>query len=327
MKSHIFKKKYHLAWKIVGALLLLIIVSCSMTIDSIVQPASVNGGDILPVTLNVTITTNQAQTSNFMVAVLVPKVWKAAQNTHITFTSDISAGPQPMTVIPAGTAAPQGGGLDWPTLLANKFGNGGNLLPDYEWVAFYSNAGYSVAGNTTIHATVSITTKTSTDNLLFKPGYCVANSTDGLSSSDRYGSHFSNSCFQVNGTGDLIDFCNPQLSTIDPRTSFDNDIITVTFDGGVASTPLDNASQVYLCMSGITTTGDSLSVCTQTDQTKMNSLGLNKWQKDIWPRKLFNLTDNQHLAGLRYYFTDAGGNNKVGYGGGSAPFTYTFKCQ
>jgi len=73
--------------------------------------------------------------------------------------------------------------------------------------------------------------------------------------------------------------------------------------------------------------GDSLSVCTQTDQTKMNSLGLNKWQKDIWPRKLFNLTDNQHLAGLRYYFTDAGGNNKVGYGGGSAPFTYTFKCQ
>src|SRR6267378_2739596 len=95
MKSHIVKKKYHLAWKIVGALLLLIIVSCSMTIDSIVQPASVNGGDILPVTLNVTITTNQAQTSNFMVAVLVPKVWKAAQNTHITFTSDISAGPQP----------------------------------------------------------------------------------------------------------------------------------------------------------------------------------------------------------------------------------------
>jgi hypothetical protein len=297
-----------------------------MTIDSIVQPASVNGGDVLPVTLNVTITTNQTQTSNFMVAVLVPKVWKAAQNTHITFTSDISTGPQPMTVIPSGTAAPQGGGLDWPTLLANKIGNGGNLLPDYEWVAFYSNAGYSVAANATIHATVSVTTKTSQDNLLFKLGYCVANSTDGLSDPSRYGSYFS-SCFQVNGAGDLIDFCNPQLSTIDPRTSLDNDIVTVTFDGGVTPTALDNASQVYLCISGITTAGDSLSVCTQTDPTKMNSLGLNKWQKDIWPRKLFNLADNQHLAGLKYYFTDAGGNNKVGYGGGSAPFAYTFKCQ
>jgi hypothetical protein len=313
-------------WKIIGGLLLLIIVSCSITIDSVVQPASVNGGSILPVTLNVTITTNSSQTSNFMVAVLVPKVWKVAQNATITFTSDISSGDQGMTVIPAGTPAPQGGGLDWPTLLATKIGNGGNLLPDYEWVAFYSNASYTVSENATIHATVSIKIKTSPDNLFFKLGYCVANSTDGLSSSDRYAVAFPG-CFQVIGTGDLIDFCNPQLSTVDPRTSLDNDIITLTFDGGVQATPLDNASQVYLCIAGITATGDSLSVCTQTDATKMISLGLNKWQKDIWPRKLFNLADNQHLTGLRYYFTDATGSNRVGYAGGSAPFTYTFKCQ
>ena len=322
------RKAASLAWKALGALLLLIIVSCSISIDSIVQPSSVNGGDILPVTLNVTIVTQTTQTSNFMVAVLVPKVWKAAQNTTITFTSDITTGDQPMTLIPAGTPAPQGGGMDWPTLLASKIGNGGNHLPDFEWVAFYSNTSYSVAALATIHPTVSIKIKTSPDNLAFKLAYCVANSTDGLSSSDRYSFFLAGTnCFQVNGTGDLIDFCNPQLSTIDPRSSLDNDIITVTFDGGVQSTPLDNASQVYLCISGITDTGDSLSVCTQTDQTKMTPLGLNKWQKDIWPRKLFNLTDNQHLTGLRYFFTDATGNNKVGYAGGSAPFTYTFRCQ
>jgi hypothetical protein len=255
----------------------------------------------------------------------VPKVWKAAQNTTITFTSEATTGDQGMTLIPAGTPAPQGGGLDWPTLLATKIGNGGNLLPDYEWVAFYSNVSYAIAGGT-INPIVSIKIKTSPDNLLFKLGYCVANSTDGLSSSDRYGTAFS-SCFQVNGTGDLIDFCNHQLSNVDPRTSQDNDIITVTFDGGVQSTLLDNASQVYLCISGITDTGDSLSVCTQTDQTKMAPLGLNKWQKDIWPRKLFNLADNQHLTGLRYYFTDATGGRKVGYAGGSGPFIYTFRCQ
>ena len=313
-------------WKIIGGLLLLIIAACSITIDNVVIPGSVNGGNVLPITLNVTIATNQTQTSNFMVAVLVPKVWKTAQNATITFTSDITSGDQAMSVIPAGTPAPQGGGMDWPTLLATKIGNGGNLLPDYEWVAFYSNSSYSVDANATIRATVSIKIKTSADNLLFKLGYCVANSTDGLSSSDRYASAFSG-CFQVNGAGDLIDFCNPQISTVDPRTSFDNDIITLTFDGGVQSTALDNASQVYLCITGITDTGDSLSVCTQTDATKMTSLGLNKWQKDIWPRKLFNLTANQHLTGLRYFFTNATGGNKVGYANGSSPFLYTFKCQ
>lgn len=321
------KIKTSVIWKTVGVLLLLIVVGCSITIDNIIQPASVNGGDVLPVTLNVTISTNATQTSNFMVAVLVPKVWKTAQNATITFTSDITSGNQSMSVIPAGTPAPQGGGLDWPTLLANKLGNGGNLLPDYEWVAFYSNSSYSVAANATIHATVNIQIKTSTDNLLFKPGYCVANSTDGLSSSDRYAASFTNGCLQVNGLGDLIDFCNPQISTVDPRTSLDNDIVTVTFDGGVQSTSLDNASQVYLCIAGVTTNGDSLVVCNATDATKMTALGLNKWQKDIWPRKLFNLADNQHLTGLRYFFTDANGAAKVGYAGGATPFRYTFKCQ
>ena len=317
-----------LTWKIVGAVLVLIIVSCSLTIDTVDQPASVNGGDDLHVTVNAKIHADVPQTSSFMVAVLVPKVWHAAQNTHITFVSELTTGVQPMTVIPAGTPAPQGNGLDWPSLLAAKVGNGGNLLPDWEWVAFYSNSSYDVAGGADGTITISITTKTSTDNLMFKPAYCIANSSDGLSSSDRY-SVFktTNSCFQVNGVGDLIDFCNPQLSTIDPRTSLDNDIVTVTFDGGIDSTALNNASQVYLCIAGITTTGDSLSVCSQTDATRMRALGLNKWQLDLWPRKLFNLTDNQHLSGLKYFFTDANGNHKVGYGGGSDPFTYTFKCQ
>jgi len=319
-------KYKNLAWKIAGGLLLLIIVSCSMTIDSIVLPSSVNGGDNLPVTLNVKITVDQAQTSNFMVAILVPKVWKARQNATMTFVSDVTTGPQQMTVIPAGQAAPQGGGLDWPTLLLNKVGNGGNLIPDYEWVAFYSNASYSLANGAPFGATVSINIKTSPDNLSFKLGYCIANSSDGLSSADRYGYKFSD-CFEVHGTGDLIDFCNPQLSSIDPRTSLENDIVTVTFDGGVDSTQLTDASQVYMCMTGVLTTGDSVTVCSQADATKMMPLGLNKWQKDFWPRKFFNLADNQHLSGLHYYFTDANGNHKVGYGGGGDPFTYTFKCQ
>lgn len=322
------KRFWNWTWKIGAAAIILVIAACSTSIESIVQPSSVNGGDMLTVTLNCKIEPNASQTSNFMVAVLVPKVWKAAQNTTITFTSEISSGDQPMSVIPAGTPAPNGGGLDWPTLLAQRMGNGGNLLPDYEWVAFYSNASYTVSNGVNIKPIVTIKIRTSPDNLMFKLGYVVANSTDGLGNgSDKYGSYFSNNCFTVNGTGDLIDFCNPQISSVDPRTSTDNDIVTLSFDGGVVSTGLDNASAVYLCISGITTAGDSLTVCEQTDRTKMRSLGLNKWQTDIWPRKLFNLTPTQHLTRLRYVFTDASGNNKVGYGGGPDQFIYTFNCQ
>jgi hypothetical protein len=312
--------------RILATIIVVIIISCSMTIDSVVQPMSINGGQTLPVTLNVTITTNTSQTSKLMIAVLAPKVWHVGANTHMTFTSDITTGPQSMTVIPAGTPAPQGNGLDWPTLLATKIGNGGNLINDWEWVAFYSDQDYGIGGNVTVHATVSISIPVSNDNLSFKLGYLVANSSDGLSSNDRYGSFFPG-CFSVNGTGDLIDFCNPQLASIDPRTSLDNDIITLNFDSDVAANQLQNASEVYLCASGITTTGQKIDVCAATPASKMTSLGVGRWRTDIWPRKFFSLADDQHLARIEYFFMNASGSIKVGYGGGSEPFLYTFKCQ
>lgn len=326
MKSFKSKKFHNYLVKIFATLIVLIVISCSMTIESVVQPSSVNGGDILPVTLNVKVETNTSQTSKLMIAMLVPKLWHVSSKATLTFTSDITTGAQPMTLIPAGTPAPNGNGLDWPAYLAAKIGNGGNLINDWEWVAYYSNADFSLGGNVTVNATVSIRIPVSDDNLSFKLAYVVANSTDGLSESNRYGSFFPG-CFTVNGTGDLIDFCNPQLATVEPRTSLDNDIITIGFDGGVADNLLKNASDIYLCATGITTTGTRIDVCSPVAGTKLTSLGAGRWRIDLWPRKFFSLTDAQQLTRLEYFFTDAAGSNKVGYGGGTSAFLYTFKCQ
>lgn len=327
MKVLNYKNNYNYIWKIFAALLVMVIVSCSITIDSVNQPASVSGGQILPVTLNVTLKTNSSRTSRLMVAVLVPTVWNVTKNSTVSFTSDITSGPQSMSVIAAGTAAPQGGGLDWPTLLANKIGNGGNLLSGWEWVAFYSNTSYSVGSNTTIHITVNIQMKVSNDNLLFKLGYVVGNDSDGLTDAQYYNAALPGTCFSVIGTGDLIDFCNPQISSVTPRTSLENDIISISYDGGVTSTILDNSTQIYLCATGILTDGSSISVCNPAGQTLMDPLGLKRWRKDIWPRKFFGLTDTQHLMAIQYFFTDATGTKKLGYGGGSSAFIYSFKCQ
>ena len=329
MKSFKLTKFQNYLVRIFATMMVIIIISCSMTIESVVQPSSVNGGEVLPVTLNVKVVTNSSQTSKLMIAMLVPKLWHVANKATVTFTSEITTGVQPMTLIPAGVPAPNGNGLNWPNYLAAKIGNGGNLINDWEWVAFYSNADFSLGGNVTVNATVSIRIPVSADNISFKLGYVVANSGDGLSASDRYGSFFPNFCFSVNGTGDLIDFCNPQLATVEPRTSLDNDIITIGFDGGVAANLLQNASNIYLCATGITTTGAKIEVCSPVSASKLTSLGAGRWRIDLWPRKFFSLTDGQQLAKLEYFFTDATGSTKVGYGGGTStsPFLYTFKCQ
>ncbi|MDE1192992.1 MAG: DUF4961 domain-containing protein [Arachidicoccus sp.] len=322
--------KRKISWQltIVCAITALVIAACSITIDSIDQSDSINGGETMQSTLHVTISTNaEEDNSRLMVAVLVPKVWNARNNASISFTSSITDGTQKMTAVPVGTAAPQGNGLDWPTLINNKIGHGGNLLPGWEWAAFYSDNAYNVGGNINLSVTVNIKIKTSQDNISFKLGYVVAESVDGLSNSQYYNSAFPG-CFRVFGTGDLIDFCNPQLSTVDPLNSLDNDIVTLNFDGGIIDNALANQSNIFLCAKGITTDGDTLNLCRQDSTTQLISQGIKKWSIDIWPRGFFNLPADKQLASIQYYFTDATGNVKVGStGDGSTPFTYTFKCQ
>ena len=317
-------------WKIALVVLLsvFVVISCSITIDSIDQPDSVEGGETFNTTLHITIETNDARSNaKFMVALLVPKVWNSAENASISFTSSITSGTQKMSAIPPGVAAPQSGGRDWPKLISDEIGNGGNLLPGWEWVAFYSDAAYSVVANDKISVTVNIAQKVSLDNLSFKIGYVVANSSDGLSDPQYYASAFPG-CFRVFGQGDLLDYCNPQLGTVDPLIAADNDILTLGFDGGIIETALGDADEIYLCLKGVTVAGDTLNACRQSSETQLKNYAIKKWRIDLWPRSFFHLEPDQSLASLVYYYTDKTGNIKVGKDGTAIePFIYTFKCQ
>lgn len=312
--------------RIIATLIIVVIISCSMTIESVDQPGTINGGETLNATLHLKIKADAAQTSKLMIAILVPKMWNARQKATLTFISDKTTGVQKMTVIPAGTPAPQAQGLDWPAKIAAQIGNGGNLINDWEWVAFYSDADYAVANEPEFKATVYVSIPTTTDNISFKMGYLVANSTDGLSASDKYGTFFPG-CLTVNGTGDLIDFCNPQLSSVEPRTALDNDIITINFDAGVTGNGLDNTNDIYLCAKGITTTGETLDACAATAKTKLAVLGAKRFRIDCWPREFFNVPAGKSLQRIEYFFTNADGSIKIGYGGLFDPFIFTFNCN
>jgi Domain of unknown function (DUF4961) len=327
------RKAWTLLWKIALTVSIGIVVGCYLTINSVTQPASVSGGSILPITLNTTISTNNPQTSALVIGVLVPTLWNASANTTMTFTSDITTGPQPMTLIPPGTPSPNGGGLSWQTDLLNTIGHAGNLIPEYEWIAFQSNTTYAVNSNTTFNVQVNIQIHVPVNNVYFKMAYVIAESGDGLHSSDYgdpstdyYGTFFP-APIRVNGTGTLLDFVNPQLSVVVPGYSTDNDIITIPFNSTVAANGLSAASQVYLCATGYLSNGDSIQVCQQTSKTQLQPLGAGNWQFDMWPRGFFGLSPGQSLDSLGYYFTDVTGATKVGYAGGSSPFSFTFGCQ
>ncbi len=328
------KKSWSWIWKIAGTLIIIVIIACNLTISSVDQPLTAAGGSVVPITLNCSIMSNNPQTSALVVGILVPKIWNASSNTTVTFTADQTTGPQPMSLIPPNTPSPYGNGLSWQDDMMATIGHANNLIPEYEWIAFQSNQQYNYPITTTETVTVSIQIKVSTNNVLFNMAYVLAESGDGLhstaypptASTSYYGTAFPSKPIRINGTGNLLDFVNPQLSVIVPGSSIDNDIITIPFNAKADSNALSAASQVYLCATGYTH-GDSIKVCEQTSKTQLVSTGQGQWQTNMWPRGFFNLKAGQTLDSMEYYFTDVTGATKVGYAGGAAPFSFTFSCQ
>jgi len=264
----------------------------------------------------------------------VPKGWKAAQNTTVRYESPALGGGV-MSLIPDNSLPKNGGGLTWSAYMKKTFGNGGNLIDDMEWVAYQSDKAFSHADGYTFTGTILINIKVGADNnnTSVKLGYVISD-TGNAFTSDQFGTYYSSdlnkSCFEVTGgTGDLIDFCNPQLTIVDPPKSLDNDFVTLTFDGNVVDTELNGQNDLYLCATAYTSDGKTIPVCEQTTKTKLTqtSATSKRYQATFWPKAFFNTADGQTITKMEYFITNKAGTVKVGYGNTKDPFIYTFKCE
>jgi hypothetical protein len=333
--------KGKMLWCFCAVLILSIVITCcSITVFTINQPDTATVGSTVPISVNFTYHNIYASsTENLVFGFLAPKGWAAAQNAKITYTS--TAGNGKMVLMPSTTIEPQSSGLTWSAALLKKFGIGGNLVNDMEWVVYQSDVGFPLSNGEEITATLNISLKVGADNnnTLCKLGYVIAESNDGLHDVDgnidggakyEYYAEQVTPCFMLTGgSGDIVDFCNPQLTSADPPKSLDNDFVTITFDGTVTPTALTGASKVYLCATANTSDGKTYTVCDQSAKTQFTQTvaGSNKYKITIWPRSYFGIADSQTIVNMNYFLTDATGNIKVGYGNTASPFTYTFKCN
>jgi len=343
MRSYLhIKIKGKMLWSFCAILILgIVITCCSITVFTINQPDTATVGSTVPISVNFTYHNIYASsTENLVFGFLVPKGWATAQNCKITYTSTVGNGS--MVLMPSTVTEPQSNGLSWPAALLKKFGIGGNLVNDMEWVVYQSDVGYPLSNGEEISAILNISLKVGADNnnTLCKLGYVIAESADGLrpidGSLDNNGAKYEyyaeqiTPCFMLTGgSGDVVDFCNPQLTSVDPPKSLDNDFITLTFDGTVTNTALPSGSAVYLCATANTSDGKTYTVCDQSAKTQFiqTAAGSNKYKITIWPRSYFGISDAQTIVNMNYFVTDVTGNIKVGYGNTASPFTYTFKCN
>ncbi|MFD0793069.1 DUF4961 domain-containing protein [Mucilaginibacter litoreus] len=312
------------------AALILLLSNCEFVINFITQPLTANAGEQITAVLDANFRINGGPyTKNIVIGILAPRSWKLAQNTTITYTS--AKGPGTFKPIPPDVVAGNAkNGENWTTIMKKKMGIGPNYIDDMEWVPFITTQTISANNNDDIHAVFTIKMKVGVDgqNTSVRLGYVVCNDTDGLDDGSPYLWPFKFAdCLEVKGAGDLIDFCNPSLSILNPVKALDNDYETITFDNTVVNTELKGQTDIYLCATAHTSDGKDIAICTQDDRSKMIEAGANKFQIVIWPRQYFNLSAGQTITSVDYYFTNKAGNVKVGYGNTDAPFKLRFVCD
>jgi hypothetical protein len=325
-------------WLLCALAMIAVVFSyCYIKITNVTIPNTAAVGEVVPITLTIENSCNSGGTANVVLCVLMPKGWKGAENLTGTYTS--SKGNGNMVPVSTSTAAPNSNGLNWPDYAKKTFGLAGNLIDDMEWVTIQTDKAITYANGDKINGTINLKLKVGADNnaALVKLAYVVANTTNGFTSdgfqespygatAEYYNEYVGNNFSVTGGTGDLIDYVNPQLTTINPPKSLDNDIITLTYNGNIISTGLSGSTAVYLCATATTSDGKTYTVCDKTAKTTLTQTSTGIYQITLWPKSFFGISDGQTLTGMTYYITNQAGTVQVGYGNTAAAFTYKFKC-
>lgn len=319
---------------VLGVAVIIFLTQCGLNPFTIEMPASAEAGQTVTFKLHGStmsrIDNNQANptyATKLMVGIMVPRSWNAKQNTKVSLASP--KGDEIMVLVPDGENEPVSG-QSWPNAAKKRFGIGPNLFDDFEWVIYRTSKVYTFVNNEDIDFVVDISSKVGPENMVTRLGFYLGSSKENLRPDDTDYTKvaFSNQFEVTNGQGDLIDFINPQLSKIDPVKSQDNDIVTFTFDAGVTDTQLGNTDEIYICAKAFDQSNTIVAeVCEQTPKTKLTAIGGKRYRIDLWPKGLFNLPAETSISRIEYYYTDASGAVKVGYGNTADPFKFTFKCQ
>jgi hypothetical protein len=343
MKSNL-RIKGNIIWKLCACIIVGVVIftiSNCVYITGIDQPTTATVGQTLPITVrgkvdHPPILDPQFEIDNYVLAILVPKGWKGAENITVDYTS--AKGDGVMKVIDPGAIEPSSK-LPWSAAMKKQFALNGNYIDDLEWVVFISDKPYKIVNQEVFPGQFNIKIKNigaDNNDSYVKIGYVLCGSTNGInpvSIGTPYFSVKTGPCLMVTGsTGDVIDFCNPQLTNVDPAKSSDNDFLTFKFDATVQSTILDNSTEVYLSsVAHITDASGATSTVTveeKSSKTLMKQDGVTQtFSLTFWPKSYYNLTDTQTITSIDYFITDQSGTKKVGYvGSPTVPFVYKFKC-
>lgn len=328
-------------WKVCALFALAVfLVCCSIEISQLDQPTTGIAGQVLPITAHCTVSTNISNSpilANYIIGFLMPKGWNAGANTTATYISTLGNGnmeEMPPSILET-ESINNGTNLSYSAAMLKKFGIGQNLVADMEWVVFRSTQQISIPNVVTITGEIDlkITAGIDGNTTIFKPAYVICESVDGIShfnsTTPDYG-YLNGPRLTVTGPGDVVDLCDPLLTSLDPPKSLDNDFLTLTYNEKLDTANKVKGPNFYLCVDTVITSDNKklTGFCTQSPKSILTQTTSNSglYKITFWPRSFFSLPAGETASEMIYHIIDANGN-KVGFADTDEAFTYKFKCN
>lgn len=302
---HVFSTKLGLI--LLGTAFTLSLAQCFF-IDGTNQPATVGVNEPFTVEVDVRVTGKDGNTLVF--GFLVPRAWRAAENTTVSFTSTIgnsSMSPMPPEELEADNEEP------WVAALNRRMGFGQNY-GEMEWIVFKADNSFeppaSTDENNPVTGKIRVTTRAGASNLITQLGYFVGDALWGfLGDETNSAVFFETPCLEVTGaSGQAQNLCGPpprRLVQLDTYTF--NDLLTLVFDAQEDSTALIGASKVYFCSRAIYENGEN-EVCEVSTKTEMTQRSPDFWTLTLWPPHFYGLPPGSTISEILCTFQDASGN-------------------
>jgi hypothetical protein len=184
-----------------------------------------------------------------------------------------------------------------------------------EWVTYQSNVTYDISDGDNQSATIKVVTKVGPDNMRVKLGFFVDHSANGLggniNGADSHAVLYSDCIEGVDGEGDLMDFCELHFNLVTPSNATKNDILSIKFQGDIASSDLDGIDEIYLISKAVTDAGNEYEVNEKSAKTRMVHESGKTYSLTFWAADYFGIPENEEILRIDYYFTNLDGSRWV----------------
>ncbi len=283
-----------------------------MYLDSIEYDSTIKAGEKAVFKMKVRVEPAQESNDNrLVVGYLVPKAWKAGENTTVNYTTTLYRDEvKTMSLIPEGVIPLNGGGMTWSEALRDKYGFGPNVLDDMEWLVYWTDDVESVTVRENFNADIKIETLAGLENMRVKLGFFIGHTNDGLGDADQYKVLYTDCIEVVDGEGLVVDFCEPHFNMFYPSNATKDDIVTFKFQGGIQENALDDTDEIYLCAVAYTDTGNAYDVSGREAVSRMHKEGMDgkTFSLTCWLGDYFNIPADESVTRIEYFFSNKDGS-------------------